>query len=199
MKKFILGENVNRYRLVGEKYIDISKSGFNYKSRSLYKGKKMLVRKTGIGIYAAITTDLVYFSQSVFVYKEKNRLLPLKLEYFLGIINSRLMLYYYYLIVGDINWKSFPQLTQNTIEKIPIKQVTEQNKHIYDSICRLVMDITTNGYSEEKDMEIENLVFELYEITDKEKECVFDFLKNSVQNLQIIKETRNYNEEKKTD
>lgn len=199
MKKFLLGENVNRYRIAGEKYIDISKSGFNYKSRSLYKGKKMLVRKTGIGIYATITTDLIYFSQSVFVYKEKNRLLPLKLEYFLGIINSRLILYYYYLTVGDTNWKSFPQLTQSTIEKIPVKQVTEQNKHIYDNICRLVTDIIANGYSKEKDMEIENLVFELYEITDDEKERVFDFLKNSVQILQIIKETMNYNEEKKND
>src|SRR5205823_3849518 len=80
--------------------------GINYKIPSLYAGEKLLVRKTGRGIYATIDRTGAFTTQTVFIFKlNPNRTehyKQLRLAYILGVLNSRMMLYRYYKKIGDI-------------------------------------------------------------------------------------------------
>ena len=44
----------NRYQVSRRLWIDTSKDGINYKEERFYQGKRLLVRKTGVGIMATM-------------------------------------------------------------------------------------------------------------------------------------------------
>jgi len=196
-ERFLKGESVNRYYLKDVKYIDTTKEGINYKDESLYEGEKILIRKTGVGLYATVDKKISYVPQVVFIFKPKENIEKYDIEYFLGILNSRLMLYYYYKRFGDLEWKSFPYLTQSKVKKLPFKRIDfneENEKKIHDQISEKVEEIlekSKDGEVPEKlDYEIEELVMDLYEITPNMKQHIWEEL-DKVQDLRIIRETMN--------
>ncbi len=74
------------------------------------------MRQTGVGIYATIDESGALTNQSVFTWRIR-RDAPAdrpryRLEYILGALNSRVMLYRYYMKSGDTEWRSFPRWTQ---------------------------------------------------------------------------------------
>ncbi len=168
----IVGEQVHRYALTGRRYLDVSKGPYiNYKSPTLYAGEKLLVRKTGRGIYAMIDRTGAYTNQVVFIFKLKADLPEeqkgLRLSYVLGVLNSRMMLYRYYKALGDIEWKSFPYMTQDTIMGLPIRRIDfhdARQVHLHNRIADLVDDIVAAGQPPEQlvDDEIEQYVRALY-------------------------------------
>jgi len=193
---FILGESVNRYYTGDVKYLDVSKTGINYKESSIYKGPKILIRKTGVGIYATIDFTGAYVPQAVFVFKLKDELPKeyerLRLEYILGVLNSRTILYYYYKKFGELEWKSFPYITQKTIKKLPLPDIDfgcPDERDIHDKIVEKVSEILHKKRDFKKlDFEIEKLVMKLYDITPEMKVHIWNEL-NKVQRLRIIRET----------
>jgi len=195
LKYFIKGEYVNRYHISKYDYIDISKDGINYKEANYYNGDKIVVRKTGVGIYATIDKNNSYTPQVVFIFKPKEDISEefknYSLEYFLGILNSRLMLYYYYKKTGQTEWKSFPYITQDRVKQFPIKKIDFTNpneKELHNKITNLVKRmIGVNSIDKDIDYEIESLVMNLYNITPDMKTQIWNELK-SVQKLRIIKE-----------
>jgi len=196
-KPFVSGDSVNRYRISKVKFIDITKDGINYKDPSIYQGSKILIRKTGVGIYATIESSGAYVPQAVFIFKLKENLSEefqqYKLQYFLGILNSRLMLYYYYKKFGEVEWKSFPYITQKTIQEFPIAAVNFHNprsKELHDKISENVTCLLQQNdinVIRRLDEEIESLVMELYGIEAAEQDYILNELKK-VQKLRIIRE-----------
>lgn len=196
-KPFVSGESVNRYYISKVRFIDVTKDGINYKDPSIYQWSKILVRKTGVGIYSTIESSGAYVPQAVFIFKLKQDLpeefQQYKLQYFLGILNSRLMLYYYYKKFGELEWKSFPYITQKTIQQLPIAVIDFHNprsKELHDKISEKVTCILQQsiGAIRQLDDEVENLVMKLYGINTDEKAHVLNEL-NKVQKLRIIRET----------
>jgi len=196
---FALGLDVNRYYIADTKYLDTSKEGINYKEPSLYQSPKLVIRKTGVGIYSTIDYSNLYMPQAVFIFKIREKLpkeyQDYKLEYVLGIINSRLMLYYYYKKFGELEWKSFPYVTQKTIKQLPLRKIDFSNsdqRKLHDEIVQKVITIIKQSENKEVpkqlDYEIENLVMKLYEITPEMRKHIWDELKK-VQRLRIIRET----------
>jgi adenine-specific DNA-methyltransferase len=196
-KPFVSGDSVNRYYISKIKFIDITKDGINYKDPGIYQGPKILIRKTGVGIYSTIESSGVYVPQAVFIFKLKQNLpeelQQYKLQYFLGILNSRLMLYYYYKKFGELEWKSFPYITQNTIQQLPIMAIDfhdPKSKELHEKISEKVTCILQQniGAVRQLDEEIENLVTQLYSINADEKAHILNEL-GKVQKLRIIRET----------
>jgi hypothetical protein len=196
-KPFVSGESVNRYYTSKIRFLDITKDGINYKDPNIYKGPKILVRKTGVGLYCTIDHSDAYAPQAVFIFKLKQKLpeefRQYRLEYFLGILNSRLMLYYYYKRFGELEWKSFPYMTQKTIQQLPIAAIDFRDlksKELHDDISEKVADILQQnaGAVRELDDQIENLVMELYRMSPEQKVHVLNEL-TKVQKLRIIRET----------
>ena len=178
------------------RYMDTSRKGINYKDSAIYEGSKLLVRKTGIGIYATIDNSGAYVPQVVFIFKLKRTSgenSNYRLEYILGALNSRLMLYYYYKKFGDVEWKSFPYMTQKTIMQLPVAKVDfkekaakELHNMIADKVAEVLKKNTPIGRDE--DLVIEDLVFKIYGITPEEKMHIWGEL-DKVQKLRIIRET----------
>jgi len=194
-KPFISGKSVNRYYTGGVSYVDVTKEGINYKDPSLYKGKKMLIRKTGVGIYATIDYAGAYVPQVVFIFKLKEeipqRYQDLKLEYVLGVLNSRVTLFYYYKKFGELEWKSFPYVTPKTLRQLPLPDIdflNPEEKETHDKIVRKVSAILhRKGDFKTLDFEIEDLVMNLYGITPEMKVHIWNELRK-VQRLRIIRE-----------
>lgn len=195
-KPFLPGLGVNRYHTTEKRYIDTSRKGINYKDASTYEGAKLLVRKTGIGIYATIDNSDAYVPQVVFIFKLRGANggdAKYRLEYILGVLNSRLMLYYYYKKFGDVEWKSFPYMTQKTIMQLPVAKIDFKDKaavQVHDQIADKVAAVLKKGapIDRDEDLEIEDLVFKVYGITPEEKMHVWGEL-DKVQKLRIIRET----------
>ena len=189
VQPIIVGEGINRYQTVEVRYLDTSRVmivpgspkadsqnpkkplGINYKSPELYAGEKLLVRKTGRGIYATIDRTGAYTNQVVFIFKLKPELSPqhsqLRLGYILGVLNSRMMLYRYYKVLGDIEWKSFPYMTQDTIMGLPIRHIDfndARQSYLHTRIADLVDTVISSGKAPDAatDSEIESFVRELY-------------------------------------
>ncbi len=145
--------------------------GINYKSPDLYHGEKLLVRKTGRGIYATIDRTGAYTNQVVFIFKMRSdrpeRYEKLRLSYLLGVLNSRMMLYRYYKALGDIEWKSFPYMTQKTIMNFPIRDIDftdARQAYFHDQIAGLVDKVISSGRPPDPDIDeqIERFVREMY-------------------------------------
>lgn len=75
-----VGENLHRYSFDGIRYILPNVNGINYKSSKLYYPPKILIRKTGLGIFACIDYESTYISQTIYScnFIQKNWIIEIK-------------------------------------------------------------------------------------------------------------------------
>lgn len=164
-----VGENIRRYGIDGEYYIRPDIEGINYKNISLYTPPKLLIRKTGLGIYSAIDYTGSMTSQTVYILKYADEANKTPLEYYLALINSRVVYYYYLKIYGENEWKSHPYLTKQIIFTLPIRPYTASKTD--QEIIRLSSMLMQN-YNYQTDIELERLVMEKYGLTMDEKALI---------------------------
>lgn len=164
-----VGENVRRYGVSGECYIRSDIEGINYKNRELYNPPKLLIRKTGLGIYSAIDYSGSMTSQTVYIlkYADGNNRTPL--EYYLALINSRVVYYYYLKVYGENEWKSHPYLTKQIIFTLPIRPYNGSK------IDLEIIEIATKlmqHYDHNLDVKLEALIMKKYGLTKEECKLV---------------------------
>ncbi|GAG65500.1 unnamed protein product, partial [marine sediment metagenome] len=126
---FLVGEDIGRYTIYGYRYLKLGVSDINYKKPSLYKGEKILIRKTGVGINATYDNSEFYVIQVIYIFK--NRKDKPSLKYMLGILNSHLMAEYYFSKFGERDKKAFPHLRQGAILDLPIRTIDFNNASIF--------------------------------------------------------------------
>lgn len=161
-----VGENLKRYKIEKGGYILPNIPGINYKDKALYEPPKILVRKTGLGIYAAVDYSGGMTSQTVYILKKKkedNDKTPL--EYYLAILNSRVVYYYYLKTYGENEWKSHPYLTKEIIFSLPICKYT--NSKLDGEIVELAKALMER-YDYALDMQLEQKIFQKYKLTKEE-------------------------------
>lgn len=165
-EKIYVGENIQRYHFKGNKYLLKDKNGIDYKNSEIYLPPKILIRKTGLGINACIDYNSTYVSQTVYScnYITANRI---PLEYYLGVLNSRVMFYYYLKQFGENEWKSHPYLTKEIIFSLPIRNVNNKNFNTCLKIAELTK-LIMNNYTVELDFAIEELVYKMYELSKED-------------------------------
>ena len=166
-----VGENVRRYGVSGECYIRPDIEGINYKNRELYNPPKLLIRKTGLGIYSAIDYSGSMTSQTVYIlkYADGNNRTPL--EYYLALINSRVVYYYYLKVYGENEWKSHPYLTKQIIFTLPIRPYTgsKTDRDIIEIATKLMQH-----YEHDMDVKLEALIMKKYGLTKEERKLVIN-------------------------
>lgn len=164
-----VGENVRRYGVSGEYYIRPDIEGINYKNRELYNPPKLLIRKTGLGIYGAIDYSGSMTSQTVYIlkYADANNHTPL--EYYLALINSRVVYYYYLKTYGENEWKSHPYLTKQIIFTLPIRPYTGSKIDL--DIIEMATKLMRH-YDHDLDVQLEGLVMKKYGLTKEERKLV---------------------------
>ena len=177
-----VGENICRYGITGECYIQLDIPGIKYKNRTMYNPPKLLVRKTGLGIYASIDYTGSMTSQTVYILKFKNSNHKVPLEYYLALLNSRVVYYYYLKVYGENEWKSHPYLTKKIIYSLPIRRF--EGSKLDQEIIKLASDIA-HQYDYKKDVKLEQLIMEKYGLASAEKNIIYEEM-NRLPNLSAI-------------
>ena len=142
-----------------------------YKNLKMYTPPKLLIRKTGLGIYASIDYTGSMTSQTVYILKLKDREDNTPLEYYLALLNSRVVYYFYLKVYGENEWKSHPYLTKQIIYSLPIQKYTQSALDI--EIVKLARELVKE-YEHSKDLQLEKLICQKYHLTDAEIQLVYD-------------------------
>jgi len=152
------GINVQNYRIYGNRFYDISPEniiGGTRDSSKLQAKGKILVRKTGKKLMAAIDTDGYANEQSLYGIIVKNE--SFRPKYVMAILNSKLMEEYYLnFLVTNIN--STPQIKKKDLDRIPIKNCPID---VQLKIERLVERLEEE-FKPEIQEELDRMIYELY-------------------------------------
>lgn len=187
----IIGSDMKRYVCNPSRWITLGKKGINYKSAITYQSPKVLIRKTGVGITAALDYSSAYTNQVVYIFKKKQKTVP-DLEFFIALINSRT--YYFFLAksFGELEWRSHPYLTQSQILSLPLPNIeSENNKEIIDKIISLLKPILKKSKpSHDLDLEIELLIGKLFSLTKNDYKIIFNAI-NELDEMLPVKELKN--------
>jgi hypothetical protein len=178
---------INRYQNKEYKYINIRKNGIDYKNPDIYENR-IIIRQLSQDNLICATYDkqLSLTSQSCYNLKiEKSNMPEFNHLYLLGIINSKLLSYYFIKSFGSYK-KLFPRILLEKIKELPIKiPETLQEKELAIKISDLVkLLLENNKYLDYKTVsiqeKIDSLVFELFQITNDKKTYI---LKNMEEKL----------------
>lgn len=140
--EILKGENIKKYLTVGEFYYEFKREnikGGTSDLRKLTYQDKILVRKTGNKIIATIDKSGRIIEQSLYGIIKINP--QYCIEYLLGVLNSKLMLWYFsnYLIT---NKNSLPQIKKYSLDNIPIKNCGKEKQ---EKIKNIVIEILSNS------------------------------------------------------
>jgi predicted RNA methylase len=161
-KPLIVGEDVTRYRCASSRAIRANVGGINYKNSALFKNRKLLVRKTGVGLNAAIDESGALTNQVVFHYTVKACIAPdFFLDYVLGIMCSRIMLAYHLVQSGESEWRSHPYVTQKVISELPIP-IPEEGTWEWRQARSIASAVTDSVRGSGDELQIDRLVAGLY-------------------------------------
>lgn len=190
MRKIYVGENLHRYMMSGHRYIKLGVKGINYKGEALYTPPKILIRKTGLGINAFLDNESTYISQTVYSCQYVDREVDEPMEYYLALLNSRIIYYYYLKKYGENEWKSHPYLTKKIIFTLPLKKYVKSK--LTNEICQLALSLLIS-YDRDVDLKLEKKIFELYGLTDQEMSMVMDEINklpdlSAINNMKFCKE-----------
>lgn len=184
-KPLLVGSNIDRYILNDSKiqYIKYGKWLMYPSDESKMLGKKILMRQTSDKIRAVIDEAKFYCQNSVFIVTTS-----LDYEYLLALLNSSLFNFLYKLSNPQTE-KVFAEIKPSAIKSLPIKKVTKKNKPLCDSIITLSKSLLQyhkeylhsrteknknflDNLINSLDKEINQKIFALYELSQKEIEVV---------------------------
>jgi SAM-dependent methyltransferase len=192
----LVGETVTRYLAIPKHWVEMRVQGINFKDTSLYRDPKIVIRKTGVGISAAIDLSGAITNQVVYILRLRDSSIQIPLEVFLAVLNSRLMYYYLVKTHGEIEWRSHPYLTQTQILDFPMPKANWTHSEIKKTIVRITYLINEairiqTKLTPDVDAEIEKHVALLFGLTKNEYRIIYKTLDN-VEQLLPVRELRRF-------
>jgi hypothetical protein len=184
---FLIGSDIARFQTRGTHWLKLRHPDIperDYKEPELYRGEKILIRKTGEGINATLDKDS-YVIQVVYIFKPKQK--GVDLCHILGLLNSKLMAFYYFSKFGQKECGVFPHLTQNKVLQLPIRLPKRAPSTISELVTKILAEYhelsklgglrldSETGIRRriaELEEEIDAGVFDLYGLDTKDKEFV---------------------------
>jgi len=190
-QKLLKGNDVRRYHVDwnGETWISYGDWLGAPRDQRFFVENRILVKQiidwSSLRIWAAMTSDALYNTQNAFNLIQNGKT---SLEYILGILNSRLINFYHQKRFLDEFKMRFQKILIRDCKRFPIVQIdfnnpTERAKHdkmvhLVDRMLELNIRMSSEGNPETKrlletqlsvtDRQIDNLVYELYELSDDE-------------------------------
>jgi len=174
--------SIKRYQIKELKYIHMNKHGINYKNLDIYSNR-IIIRQLSQNNLICATYDKNLSLTSQSFYNLKINISPLKEfnhEFLLGLINSKLISYYFIKSFGSYK-KLFPRILIEKIKSLPIKipQSKEEKKIASKIIDKVEILLKNTNIKREEFARIQNdidrQVFNLYKISDSHKHTICDF------------------------
>ena len=172
--------SMNRYQINEIKYINVNKNGINYKDKEIYSDRIIIRQLNQNKLICATYGSNSYTTQSFYNLKiMKTELEEFNNYYLLGLINSRLLSYYYNKSFGSYK-KLFPRILIEKIRNLPIKvPQTEFEKKISLEIVDLVKKmLMAPNFIIELEKQLNSLVFDLYNISEENGIYILEDFKN---------------------
>jgi tRNA1(Val) A37 N6-methylase TrmN6 len=164
-----------------------------------YTNPKLIIRTTADGIIATIdrNKNLVLNSVNIGILKSKN---SYSLEAILGIINSKLIDFWYSMAVQELD-KTFAEVKIVYLKRIPIPNYTETNNKLIATIVEVILfsNFQKRGFYKQLDDILDSLVFNVY-FPEHMKNCginVLDFIERDIAEFMQGKEFKNLLDEEK--
>jgi hypothetical protein len=154
------------------------------RNNSVYEGEKILCSRVGGETIACYSNNKIYFDSNIYVIKlNDNDLYPI----ITAIINSDLAQYYWKVKSRKRMGSSFPKINSGDFLSLPVPKKLDINSEVMMQLHQLSSELTDGVYSfEEKKTELNELVFDLYELNYIESQRISDFF--IAQNLKITKD-----------
>jgi hypothetical protein len=190
-KPLLVGSNIKRYKIyfTGDQFIKYGKWLMYPSNESLILSPKLLMRQTSSVIRACYDENQYYCQNSVFIIHSSE----INLKYLLGLLNSKLINFIYKL-GNPQTGKVFAEIKPSVIKKLPIRTIDFDNtddKAKHDKMVKLVESmldlhnkLSAAKVPDEKiriqrqinttDKKIDNLVYQLYNLTEEEIAIVKD-------------------------
>lgn len=136
---------------------------------NIYTLPKILLNRTGKGLNAVVSNNMLYYNFDVYSIFLKNNV---DIYFYTALINSSLLNYFV-----DFNFRkrvnsSFPKIGHEAILNLPLPK--EQDNNIVNQISNLSQKIAEGDY-ENLETELNNLIYELYELSYWEKRRIEDY------------------------
>ncbi|NLJ08539.1 MAG: N-6 DNA methylase [Sphingobacteriales bacterium] len=170
-KKYLQGKHIENFELKPEKlFINFLKDELHSNTdESVYLQKeKILVRKTGNRLIAAIDFEKYYTDQSIYnLYPKIGKTINLKVV--TGLLNSNLLEYYFNKKMIT-NPDVFPYIKGIHLKKLPLKfpkSKSEESK--FESLVLKITEMKANGEDATTEiMKLNQMVYQLYDLTEEE-------------------------------
>jgi adenine-specific DNA-methyltransferase len=140
----------------------------------IFNGPKIIIREiTGKhpqSIIATYTEDIFLFNRSNIAIKAKQNT-SISLKYILGVLNSKLMSYYFMKNTAKSVRTMFPKLILEDLRKFPFKNCTTEKQLPIISLVEQVLiekKHNTNSDISQLESQIDQLVYQLYDLTPEE-------------------------------
>lgn len=143
---------------------------FRGRYEGLYQKPKILFRQTGDKIIAAIDKETGFYCIDSVNIAQVKSIYHEHIEYFLGLLNSRLMVFYYQGISQE-KGRILAQVKPQRIRSLPINMGTvQQRKQITNLVNRIMLAKHDNSAIDTSvlEQEIDQIVYSLYGLTPEE-------------------------------
>ncbi|MDL1964890.1 MAG: hypothetical protein LWW98_11320, partial [Deltaproteobacteria bacterium] len=134
-----------------------------------FENDKLVVRRTGDFILAAVDFGRFYFSNNMFICLPKKDS-PIKLEYALAHLNSKINTWYYR-VIQPRKGKLFAELKINVLKKLPLKLAMESNQKPIVTLVNDIISMKKSGNQSDTtpiEAELDARVAHLYNLTEEE-------------------------------
>ena len=187
----IVGEDVDRYAASPSRSINEAVPGIRYKPTAHFAKKKLLVRKTGVGLRAAVDHSGAATVQTVFYAVSHTQNHDWLLDYLQGVINSRPMLAWYLQWSGENQWRSHPYVTPKVLRTLPIPDPLHSERAI--TIAREIAEYSSQVRegSTLSDHLVDEAVCRLYNLGSEGMVWVKKVLAATEHQLEYFKRMRN--------
>ncbi len=194
-KSLLVGEHIKRYISSPSLWIDMNREGINYKSDKIYQAPKIVIRKTGIGISSSIDYTNSYTNQVVYIFRPIPTSINLPLEFYLAVINSRLVFFYTTMMNGENEWKSHPYVTQTQVLNIPVPDLTNIDNKQLKIIKKLSLELKNclldgKKISNKLDAKLEMMVANIYQANKNDYKSIYSVI-DSCQDLLPVQALKN--------
>ena len=182
-----IGEDIHRYSLKTKKRIVLGYAGINYKDDNQFKEEKVVVRKTGVGISAAIDFNHNYSNQVVYLLRslDKN---TVPTELLIAVINSRIITYYLIKSKSVNQWQTHPYLTQDDLGGLPFPCLEQEDEGLLKTklveIKRLVKKLQNNNNQKSfnaADAKVERIVADLFHLGRDDYRLIYRAIESAQQ------------------
>ncbi len=183
-QKYVDGVDVERYRIGwSRQFVKYGKNLSRPRTTNLFFGERLLVRqipaKPPYSILSCyVNENLVNDNNSMIVINPK---FGHSIKYILGLLNSRLISFWFVQTFGKMQRKVFPQFKVKELRVFPIRNIDFVNptdRSLHESVVKIADSILTAKHNNalantsKQEEEIDQLVYQLYGLTEDEVKII---------------------------